>query len=389
MTSINPIYNINYAQAPLFKAKEESVPAPITNPISQPNLAFKGTEALAAYNYAKINQDKAFDIPELKLFDIPENINDIKGEKITNSAGELIKIIDENDTQKSEYYIRDNEVGSYLKTEKNTGVKWIQHHDMVIKKLPNGISYNTCYHEGKIAGKSKHIYYSEGEDLSVDYDVIRKEYSISKHYKKNGHQYSSFAFYDENKKCTQAFESRGFNDKISDLHLKDGVPYKISTQESTSLPNNIGKDDIDLTGLELDKPLVIDFEKVKNLEGQKKYYSNGQIEQIITPDGNIYNFALAGLDSIKIGNKEYQIYRDDDGKYLGQNIITDLGNGIYKRTHIDNYGKSVSIEKGYQLIKDVSYNDNGTISSYSDNVAGISKHFDKNGNLTNIWEREN
>ena len=58
VTSINPIYNVNYAQAPMFKAKEESATAPITKPIPQPSLAFKGTEALRAYNYNLVNKSE-------------------------------------------------------------------------------------------------------------------------------------------------------------------------------------------------------------------------------------------------------------------------------------------------------------------------------------------
>ena len=50
MTSINPIYNINYAQNPTFKA-ESTINQDVinTNYASDPNLAFKGTEALKAY----------------------------------------------------------------------------------------------------------------------------------------------------------------------------------------------------------------------------------------------------------------------------------------------------------------------------------------------------
>lgn len=56
MTSINPIYNINYAQNPTFKA-ESAINQDVinTNYASDPNLAFKGTEALKAYNYNIVN----------------------------------------------------------------------------------------------------------------------------------------------------------------------------------------------------------------------------------------------------------------------------------------------------------------------------------------------
>ena len=59
MTSINPIYNINYAQAPTFKAKiEGGTTAPVSNPIASNNISFRGTEALAAYNYNLVNKSE-------------------------------------------------------------------------------------------------------------------------------------------------------------------------------------------------------------------------------------------------------------------------------------------------------------------------------------------
>lgn len=59
MTSINPIYSINYTQSPAFKPKVENKnEPPATNPIAPPNLAFKGTEALRAYNYNLVNKSE-------------------------------------------------------------------------------------------------------------------------------------------------------------------------------------------------------------------------------------------------------------------------------------------------------------------------------------------
>lgn len=386
MSSINPIYNINYAQAPTFKAKGVTETAPVTNPIPSSNLSFKGTEALAAYNYAKINQNKAFDIPVLERFEIPKDINKIKGERITNSAGELVRIIDEDDKQKTQYYINGNEVLCMSKLEKDTGILWNQQFDMITKKYPDGTSYDTMYQDGELFGKSKHITYPNGDDIHIHFDAIEKQYSVSKHYTKNGHVYSSFADYDKNKKCIDARESRGINDKISNLSFINGEPYKISTQEATLIPHNFDKSQLDLTGLELDEPIDINLD-IKNIQGHKKYYSNGQIEQIITPDGKIYNFGLDGLESAQIGNKEYQIMNIFGNGYYGQSIITNLDNGVTKTTNINKLGESVFIDKNDECIKSVNYYENGSISSYSND--SVMMHFDKNGNITEYWDTKN
>lgn len=387
MISINPIYSINYAQTPTFKAKDVNIIMSVTSPTFSNNVSFKGTEALAAYNYIKINQNKIFDIPVFKQFDIPKDINQIKGERIKNSAGEIIRIIDEDNKQKTQYYINNNEVLGLSKLEKDTGVIWNQQLDMITKKYPNGISYDVMYQNGEVFAKSKHITYPNGDDISIYYDAIGKEYNVSSHYTKNGHIYSSFAFYDENKKCIDAHESRGFNEKISDLSFINGEPYQISTRKATFIPSNFDKSQIDLTGLELDDPIDINFDSIKNIKGQRKYFSNGQIEQIITSDGKIYKFNLEGLNSIKFNNKEYQICKNSDGKYIGQSIITDLGNKMTKITSIKQDGKSVFISNNDECIKSVDYYKNGTIRSYSNN--SIMLRFDKNGNIIEYWDTKN
>ena len=101
----------------------------------------------------------------------------------------------------------------------------------------------------------------------------------------------------------------------------------------------------------------------------------------------VYNFNLEGLDSVEFGNKDYQIIKNQDGKYLGQSIITDLGDGKTKTTYINQQGKSVSINNKDEIIKNVGYYGNGTISSYSND--SIMVHFDQNGKLTEYWDMKN
>ena len=58
MTSINSTYNVNYLSGINFKAKN-SVSQSVSNPLTpQPNVSFRGTEALAAYNYNLVNKSE-------------------------------------------------------------------------------------------------------------------------------------------------------------------------------------------------------------------------------------------------------------------------------------------------------------------------------------------
>ena len=113
MTSINPTYNVNYLSGIKPKTKS-SVTQSVSNPLPpQPNVSFRGTEALAAYNYNLVNKNKDFDkIPTLKPLEIPKNVEEIEGEKIYNS-----KVIFENQT--SEKILKELEI--LTNKEQNNG----------------------------------------------------------------------------------------------------------------------------------------------------------------------------------------------------------------------------------------------------------------------------
>lgn len=389
-------YNISTSS---FKAKEVNNIEKTSNPIQQTNVNFKGTEALAAYNYSLVNKDELFNLPVVKPLDIPTDPEKISGEKIYNSSGELVRIIKDGDNQKETYYFRNNQLHYYLKDEKDSSIKWEMFFDDgkfsgISKNLPNKIEYSTWYENGEPVQIDKYKVHSDWNNYEhLSYSPKEKEYSISKYYTKNGHYYSSIAIYDENKKCLEARESKNLNNKYTNLHFKDGVPYDITTTESKALSNNIGKDDIDLSNLTPPPFYDVDIYKIKNLEGEKKYYSNGKLEQIITPEGDIYNFEPEGfLSEIKNKDKEIQFHYDyKTGPEGSHNIIEKLPDGATKKTQ---YGKtsqdgfSVWYEKE-NFSKSVAYNENKNIVSYSEYINNESikgRDYDSDGNLIRDWD---
>ena len=400
--SINSIHDVNYLQAPTFKAKgvgDNS--SDVTNPIQTPSVSFKGTEALAAYNYSLVNKDEIFNLPIIKPLDIPTNPKEIKGKKIYNSNGELVRIIKDNDNQKETYYFRNNQLHYYLKDEKDSKIQWEMYFDNgkfegISKNLPNKIEYSTWYENGEPVQVDKYKVHSDWNNYEhLLYLPKEKEYSISKYYTKNGHHYSSFVNYDENKKCIDAHESRGMHDKHTNLHFKDGAPYEMTTTESKALSNTLGKDDIDLSNLTPSPFYNVDLDNIKNLEGEKKYYSNGQLEQIITPEGVIYNFEPEGfLSNIKSKNKEIQFhYEYKTGPDGSHNVIEKLANGGTKKTQ---YGKTpqegfdVWYKKG-NYSKHVAYNEQKSMVDYSeyiDNKSVKGRDYDSQGNLIRVWDEE-
>ena len=103
MTSIYPNYNTYQIQTPSFKAKNVNNFENVSNPNQQSNVNFKGTEALAAYNYNLVNKNNDFNIPILPLIPVPNNIEDIVGEKVFTPDGKLNCIIQDNGKHKIIY----------------------------------------------------------------------------------------------------------------------------------------------------------------------------------------------------------------------------------------------------------------------------------------------
>ena len=60
MTLINPSYSVKYLNGISFKANSQEI-QPVSNPLSQQSkVSFRGTEALAAYNYSLVHKDEIF-----------------------------------------------------------------------------------------------------------------------------------------------------------------------------------------------------------------------------------------------------------------------------------------------------------------------------------------
>ena len=391
---INPIYTNNNLSLSYLKNSNNS-----TNPVQRnsisPTVSFKGTDALAAYNYSLVNKNELFNLPIIKPLDIPTKIEDIKGEKIYNSNGDLVRIINDNTT----YYFRDNKLNCSITKEGNSDIKLEMFYDNgnvdgVSKILPDGTEYTTWYKNDEPVQIWKIKNFSKGNEVHLEYLPKEKTYQVSKWYNENGKQYSSFVEYDENKKCISAHETENLFDETTDLYFMDGKPYGITKNKSKSLSSNMGKDDIDLTNLDPSPFYNIDMEKINAVEGERKYYTNGKLEKIISNDGVIYSFEPEGtLSTIEDKNKKIEFsYNYKDGIILGHNITETMPDGGVKKTQYEdspNDGFDVWYENA-DIEKHVVYNDKGNITSYSNRQNGlkeISRDYDDNGNLIRCWDK--
>ena len=395
--SINPIYNNSFYVLSNIK-KSEKVSNPVQS-IVAPNVSFKGTEALAAYNYALVNKNELFNLPVVKPLDIPTKIEDIKGEKIYNSDGKIVRIISNDNNKQTTYYFRDDKLHYSLTKEKDSDNKWEMYYDNgkiegVSKILPDGIEYTTWYENNKPVQIWKIKQFSEGNELQLEYLPKDKTYNVSKWYKKNEKNYSSFAEFDENKKCISAHETENLFDETTDLNLKDGEPYSIITEKSKIIASNVGKSDIDLKNLEPSPFYNIDMDKINLIEGERRYYSNGKLEKILSENGDIYTFEPEGtLASIKNKTREIEfIYNYKDGIIHGQHIEEKMPDGGIKTTQYGNNARE-GFDVWYEntgVEKHVIYNDKGNRVSYSNRQEGkkeISRDYDENGNLIRCWDK--
>ena len=389
----NNIYSLNSIKKQNLMFQSDS----IQNNTLQ-NVSFRGTETLAAYNYSLVNKNELFNLPIIKPLDIPTKIEDIKGEKIYNSDGELVRMISNDSSKQTTYYFRNNELHYTVTKDNNSDIKWtmwFDGNDMdVTKILPDGTEYSTYYEKGVPVQISKYKMSSNNNEIEIDYLPKEKTYSVRKQYTENGKQYSSFAEYDSNKKCIYASETEGMHNETTDLHFINGIPYDVSTTKSDAISTEAGKDDINLTNLEPAPFYEINMDKINSIDGDRKYYSNGQMEKLISKEGDIYTFEPEGiLKTIESKNKKIEFdYEYKDNKIHGHKITEKMSNGGIKKTQYNDRSNDgfVVWYENKDIEKHVMYNDKGNIVSYTNKQNGqkeISRDYDDEGNLIRCWDK--
>ena len=394
---INPIYNINY-NLPI-SVKQQN--APITTPIeSVPNVNFKGTDALAAYNYNLVNKNHDFDLPTLKPITIPNNLTEIGGEPVYNSQNNLVVV---KTTVGDKEYVYHNNQAKTIEVFNSNGDK-IQEQEcftninkekmLVIRQFIPGKKdiYQTSYlsENGKdfeLFDKSKHIYYPNGNSKEFIHYVKDKEYDIIEHSDTNNTAYlfDKSVQYDENKNIKNIVEHSAEKDSYKKINYKDGIPYQIEEESSTVIPNNI-LDNMDFLN---DKDLIphekFKFQpNAKEVNGKKTYYSDGTLEtNTFMQDGKEVTYSyLTNGDLINVFCGDFVVECDGTDDY---EIHEKLKNGAIKDTTYsgDSVYVSVSDENNEKFI---TYKDNHPIEySKFEDGEGISYSFNSDGSLRECY----
>lgn len=348
MNNINPIYSINNPYFPAFKQKEKADNV-VTNPLNY-SITMRGADALANYNLGSVNKNKDFDISLIEPIPVPDDINKVNGERIYNSDGELMEIIDEDKDfkyvykqgsippEKYQVSVIDKKTNKVIKEQSEFKYTMYENPLIDVTEFNNGMRIRTAYDSKTLT--PTHF------DKTID--TNEKEKHISYDF-----QYKEFAMYEY--------------DKINNLEKRSHYDYNGHLMEKPIVENK-SEEYINIEKPVLHPKIELDYNP-KQLDGEKKYYSNGEIEQnIVKRNGEkiVYKFDTNGnIEEIQEKNLTIN-YFNDENHSPGYSIKEDFGNGKSKTSVYLNDGTT-----------SCSIDDNGKGEQYDFNKMGdIIRHLD-------------
>ena len=354
----------------VFRADEQNLPAGNVenNTFVEPFQGNKGLDALAAYNAAIVKkpilQDELKVEPLIPIVINPENVDKMEGERIYSSDGDLHSIVrrDENtytvftpskDDENKFNVIKtyDKKTGNIIILQENSknydGKECIEIREFD-SKTGDSIRYSE-YLDGDIAYARKTTKDKFGKEHDVTFFYDDKTYRTTVTYP-NGNR-SMSAYFDENKQLINfsEYDAKKAYSTNTDIDFYHGAPTSISITKNMTMPNIIGWETF--VNSEYLKPSA-NFEKIehiKDIEGERTYYSNGALESnkfnsesgVVTayfnPDGTCEN--------IKSDNKE--IFFSNNGNTIKET----LENGKFKETKFlknNAYRVKIYDDKTYQ-----------------------------------------
>ncbi len=356
---INPINSFMPIQNVAMPQQNQGI-VPMQNPIPQPvaqNVQMNGLNAMSIYNRANIfaHQEQPHKVETLTPVVItPDQIKDIKGERIYNSQGTLNSIVDKNDKEtivyhmdvvkpndmieKIEYF--DNQTGKLTKVQENwntdknsTEASSIYMSEFGNDGKPTKTSY---YYHGKL---------ESAENFEYGTDGFKKIYTAHP----NGNSEIMEICEKTNSSRLTRFDKSG---KIKSEEIKDdnagtykstkfqnGIPVEITKSQRSIVENTTGLNPLTDSEMTPAKPFVLGYDP-KQIQGEKSYYSNGAIEKIETqtadgkvvhmfqPNGNL-SAILYGEDK---NSKMIAFSNHNGGGESYYSIEETLPNGKHKMT---------------------------------------------------------
>lgn len=369
---INKINNVNFVTKPMFKAQlkaEETKPETV-----QETVAFRGAEALAAYNAPILNKLEKLDIEPVELIDI----SNIDGEKIYSSDGKLYSITTEDENTKTEYFADDEgDIDFITVTDKKTG-NVIKEQDMdddsvFVNQYSAETGKRTAmteYKNGEPVYTSSTAYKQDGTIITTAHNAENKSYSIYEYSADN--KISRSIDFDSDKKLTRVDERKEVKSKTFDLsaNFYNGAMISVRKSEEIKIPNTLGKEELNNPDFLPAAKFVI-TDDIKNAKGEKTYYSNGALEKNVTENGVEAYFKPDGtLSEIETADKDIKFIKNS------QIIEENLEDGRTKTTAYYENGKTEVELKDNNKQQNISYDEKGNIKHFLEST------LDENGEET-------
>lgn len=400
MIRVNGLSTLNFVSRPAFRS-EENAPETVKK-LSEEKANLTGTEALASYNLAIMNNAEKLDqINPLELIFKPEE--EVEGEKIYTSEGKLHSIVKEDENIKTIYTPSKEdedlidtvqmidkkankimkEQSNYIEDGKYNGA-WIGEYSPNDGKLMHSTIYDK---DGNVERATLFNHPKKDQTLMISRDVSENEYNMSFYSDKR----DMYMTLDQDKNLVHLSDSKkvnNFKHKDTDIYFYNGTAYSIYDSEHVVIPNAFGHE-------KLHNPELVPAERyipeidLKGQEGEKSYYSNGAIEKNVIGDTTAYFDINGNLERVQKGNKEITIEGDE------QAIVENLGDGKTRTTELYNNGTGnvkISTKESYS---EIYFDENkrprdyyeGTIDKNGEETLKLSLEFNEYGMLTDAWKR--
>lgn len=409
---INSINSIQNSYNAAFQPQNQVQTQSITIPEQTQSVNMNGINALASYNQPAQVQVKNIQ-PALPTILQPDAIKAIQGERIYTPDGSLNAIV-KNDGKTTTVYKMDI-------SAPNDAIRKIEYYDNAtgkitavqenFNKIENGkipqiqfceiVNFNSEGKPIKISSykEGKFLYAKEKEYGLNGYE---KEYTTSENdnliHENFGNGYRRTTVLNKNGNIDEVINFDDNNHSSEHIKYKNGVPTSIKRESDIPIGQNpTGKCPSQDPELVPAQPYILGYDP-KQVQGEKKFYSNGSLHSIRTQtqNGEIthtfdINGNLTGIeDNQNPQSSKSIIFSNAQGiVHPHYSIMEDLGNNREKTTMYSNDGScEVTVfDHNTKEEKYLSYSKEGIMENYYEGNNKDSKifmHFDKQGNLINI-----
>ena len=352
---------------PAFKAENTEDINKVTIPEIKPEN--KGLEALAAYNEAMIKKEVPTDKMDIEpltpILNMPADIEKMDGEKIYSADGKLQTVVRRDENTYTVFTPDEKNPGNFslievfnkdsakypIKVQETTFENNIPYIGLSENDPKTGNNLRYTYITGdRVERASKTYYTPDGKKISVTHDFDDNDFYTYITYKNNKEREISAGFNgDKQLKYVSEYKMVKGNSVDTTVDFYNGAPYRVTRRQEYIIPNTISKE---FTNGITPAERFSKIENIKEIEGEKTYYSNGALETntFDSDTGKTTAHFLPDGSCDKINGKDKEIIFGDNFETVKET----LPDGKIKETtyfSTNDYSVKISDENTYKTIK--------------------------------------